>query len=342
MEGKPLLDLLSGQSSSRIPLWLMRQAGRYLPEYRELRQKVGSFLELCLTPDLATEISLQPVQRFGFDAAILFADILLVPYALGRTPVFEEEKKPAIVPVRGERDLGRLCWNIRLLENVFETLRRMESELPPSVTRIGFSGGLWTLAAYMVDGGSPDGFKATIEAAKHNQNFLKQLFSILHDAALEYIGRQIEAGAEVIQLFDSWAGLLQGNDFERWITGPTRELVVAVKKEYPNVPVIGFPRGALPEDYRSFFEGTGVDALGIDHSIPLSFARNVLQPIGLLQGNLDPHLLVEGGEKMQKAVDDIVATLGPRHIFNLGHGVLPQTPPENVARLVDQIRTWAG
>jgi uroporphyrinogen decarboxylase len=342
MERKPLLSLLSGQPSPRMPIWLMRQAGRYLPEYREVRQRAGGFLDLCLTPDLATEITLQPIRRFGLDAAIVFADILLVPYALGRKPEFDKGGKPRMMPVRGDKELSRLHWNIHHLEPVFETLRRMESELPRHVTRIGFSGGLWTLAAYMVDGDSSSGFGATIEAAKNGQAFLKQLFSILHDAVLEYIGRQIEAGAEVIHLFDSWAGVLQGNDFERWVIGPTRELVRAVKKEYPNVPVIGFPRGALPEDYKAYFEMTGVAALAIDQHISLSYACDVLQPIGLLQGSLDPQLLVEGGENMRKAVDDIIATLGPRHIFNLGHGVLPQTPPENVAKLVDQIRTWAG
>ncbi|MDD5585828.1 MAG: uroporphyrinogen decarboxylase [Alphaproteobacteria bacterium] len=342
MEGKPLLDLLSNRTASRMPLWFMRQAGRYLPEYRELRKRADGFLDLCLTPDLATEITLQPIRRFGLDAAILFADILLVPYALGRKPSFEEGKKPEILPIRSEKDLEKLRWNIGLLEPVFETLSRLEGELPDAVTRIGFAGGLWTVACYMIDGGSAEGFPAATAAEEKNPAFVARLFSLLHDATLEYLGRQIEAGAEVIQIFDSWAGLLRGNAFQRLVVEPTRELVAALKKEYPNVPVIGFPRGALPEDYKAFVEQTGVDALGIDQNISLSFARSALQPVKPLQGNLDPRLLVSGGRDMQKAVDAIIATFGPRHIFNLGHGILPQTPPENVARLVEQVRTWAG
>ena len=342
MEEKPLLHLLTGEPVSRMPIWLMRQAGRYLPEYRAIREKAGSFLDLCLSPDLASEITLQPIRRFGFDAAIMFADILLVPLALGRRPVFKEGEHPKIEPVRDDKSLGKLRWKIEVLAPVFETLRRMENELPESVTRIGFAGGLWTVAGYMIDGNSATSFNTALAKTGEDTAFLTRLFDILHDATVEYLGRQIEAGAEVLQIFDSWAGLLQGQNFKRWVIEPTRQLVDSIKKEYPAVPIIGFPRGARPDDYKAYLEQTGVDALSLDTDISLSFARNELQPLKPLQGNLDPKLLVEGGDKMRRAVDDIIATMGPRHIMNLGHGVLPETPPEHVTRLVEQVRTWSG
>ena len=342
MEEKPLLHLLTGEPVSRMPIWLMRQAGRYLPEYRAVREKAGSFLNLCLTPDLASEVTLQPVKRFGLDAAIVFADILLVPLALGRKPVFKEGEHPRIEPVRDEKSLGKLRWKIESLAPVFETLRSMESGLPESVTRIGFAGGLWTVAGYMVDGDSASGFSSLLSKTGEDPAFLDKLIDILHDATVEYLGRQIESGAEVIQLFDSWAGLLQGQNFKRWVIEPTRQLVGSLKKEYPDVPIIGFPRGAQPDDYKAYLEQTGVDALSLDQNISLSFARKELQPLKTLQGNLDPKLLLEGGDQMRRAVDEIIATMGPRHIMNLGHGILPETPPEHVARLVEQVRTWAG
>lgn len=336
---KALLNVLTGKEIHRTPVWLIRQAGRYLPEYQELYKQAPSFLDLCLTPSLASEATLLPVRRFDVDAAIVFADILLVPYAFGRKLQFSEKKGPQLEPVKTGEDLKALVWNIDKLSPVFETLLRMKAKLPVKVTRLGLTGGLWTLCCYMIDGSSHNGFRDALTMVREHPGFIQSLIEIFHHATLDYIEGQIKAGAEAIQIFDSWAGLLRGETFSRWVIAPTQRLVDALRHKYPNIPVIGFPRGAQPEDYENFLRQTGVDALGLDSSISLDFAHDHLKPIKPLQGNLAPSFLVKGGEPMQRAVDAILTKLGPYHIVNLGQGILPETPPEHVAQLVNYIRS---
>jgi uroporphyrinogen decarboxylase len=322
----------------------MRQAGRYLPEYKQLRAKADHFLDLCLTPGLAAEITLQPLRRFDLDAAILFADILLVPFGLGQKVSFHETGGPLLEPVSCAKDIGRLNWKINSVAPIFETLDRVRSELPDQTALLGFAGGLWTVACYMVEGQGKSGFQKAINIARTDRAFLDLLLGKLEDATIEYLGRQVEAGAEAIYLFDSWAGLLDEKLFDELVIAPTRRLVSALKAEYPKLPVIGFPRGAGPENCRRFLTETNVDALVIDSSIPLFFARDVLQPLRPLQGNLDPALVVAGGSAMIHGATEILEALAAHdkpHIFSLGHGILPETPPEHVAELISFVRHWA-
>ncbi len=337
MTDKILLDVLKGKNVNRMPVWLMRQAGRYLPEYRRLREKAGSFLGLCLNADLAAMVALQPVSRFELDAAILFSDILMVPYGLGQQLEFREKEGPFLEPVTPD-NIKNLVWKAEKLEPVFGTMERMKQKLPGHVARLGFAGGLWTVACYMVEGRGKSGFSRVMKTDVECPGFMDRLMDILNDATLEYIGRQIEAGAEAIQLFDSWAGLLKGKRFRKRVLEPTKALIEALKKEYPGVPVIGFPRGARLEDYKKFRDMTGVDALGLDQNVSVDYARAALKGKIPLQGNLDPELLVTGGDKMKESAAYIMDRLGPDHIFNLGHGIRPETPPGNVAGLVDFLR----
>jgi uroporphyrinogen decarboxylase len=331
---KAILNVLQGKVPDRTPVWLMRQAGRYLPEYRELRAKSKNFLNLCLTPDWATEITLQPIRRFGFDAAILFADILLVPMALGAGLEFREGEGPILELINNQKRIEQLTYDNAKVAAVYETLKRVKKELPDQTALIGFCGAPWTVACYMIDGNSKGGFVTSKRWVAEKSPLLGSLIKVLVDASEIYLKHQIEAGAEVLQIFDSWGGLLQGDDFAQWVIEPTRDLVSRIKKTYPQVPIIGFPREAQPEDYKKYAQQTGVDAISIDYDMPLDYAKTQLQPIKPLQGNLNPDLLVKGGEDMKKAIAEILTTFGPKHIFNLGHGVVPQTPPEHVADLV--------
>src|ERR1700733_12255720 len=286
---KPILDVLIGKKPERIPIWLMRQAGRYLPEYRALRAQAGNFLDLCLTPELAAEITLQPIKRFGFDAAILFADILLIPYALGQKLEFREGEGPVLERLDDEKSLAALKFDIEKLAPVFDTLQKVKSDLPGETSLIGFCGGPWTVAAYMIDGTSRENFSHAQSRVVEKPETLKRLIEMLVDASENYLCRQIEAGAEVLQIFESWAQLLSGDAFERWVIEPTRELVSRVKRKFPHVPIIGFPRGAGAH-YRDYAMKTGVDAVSIDQHVSLADARE-LQSVRPLQGNLDPELL---------------------------------------------------
>ncbi|MDE1900642.1 MAG: uroporphyrinogen decarboxylase [Alphaproteobacteria bacterium] len=338
---KPLLDVLRGEVPERLPIWLMRQAGRYLPEYRDLRAKSKNFLNMCLTPALATEITMQPIRRFGMDGAILFADILLIPMALGLSLDFREGEGPVLQRVASRDDLMGLTYNPDKVLPVFETVRRVKNTMPEKTALIGFCGAPWTVACYMIDGNSKNDFTAAKEWVREKPQDLDALIAILIDASEKYLSAQIEAGAEAVQIFDSWAGLISGDDFTRFIIGPTRELVSRIKKNYPDIPIIGFPREA-GDDYEPYIRQTGVDALSIDTKVDIQWAKRQLQPVKPLQGNLDPDLLVRGGEDMKNAARHIISTLGPRHIFNLGHGVVPQTPPEHVAELVSIIRNFSA
>ena len=337
--GKPILEVLSGKVPSRRPVWLMRQAGRYLPEYRELRSKAENFLNLCLTPTWATEITLQPIRRFDFDAAILFADILLIPMALGRGLEFREGEGPVLQTVENEKDLSTLFYDDKKLLPVYETLDRVKGALPKHTTLIGFCGAPWTVACYMIDGNSKNDFAKAKEWVKHKPQLLDKLIDTLIDASEIYLSKQIEAGAEALQLFDSWSGLLVADDFRRFVIKPTQQLVKRMKARYPHIPILGFPREA-GENYAPYIRETGVDAVSIDQQVNLDFAKRELQIIKPLQGNLDPDLLVKGGADMKTGLEKIMTTFGMKHIVNLGHGVVPQTPTEHVAELVKFIRDF--
>jgi uroporphyrinogen decarboxylase len=336
---KAMLDVLQGHLPERTPIWLMRQAGRYLPEYRNLRAKAKDFLNMCLTPEWAAEVTLQPLRRFDLDAAIIFADILLVPMALGNGLEFREGEGPVLEKITGEPDLQRLKFDDAKVQPVYETLRRVKKELSPATTLIGFCGAPWTVACYMIDGTSKTGFADARRWVKDQPETLQRLVSILVDASEVYLGQQIKAGAEVLQIFDSWGGLLQGPDFRCWVIEPTKELVRRIKAKYPHIPIIGFPREAR-EDYLPYVRETGIDGLSIDQAVDLDWAKMQLQPHATLQGNLDPALLVQGGEAMKQGLKKILTAMGPKHIINLGHGVVPQTPPEHVVDLVAFVRQF--
>lgn len=335
-----LLKVLKGEQVKRTPMWLMRQAGRYLPEYRELRAKAASFLDLCYLPEWAAEITLQPVRRYGFDAAILFADILNVPDALGQRVSFEEGHGPRLDGADPKTLLDRLSPDQTGAKFglIYETVARVKEGLPEGTTLIGFCGAPWTVATYMIAGhGTPDQAPARLAAYRDPENFAR-LIELLVDVSTDYLSGQIQAGAQVVQIFDSWAGVLADDQFRRWVIAPTARMVRQLKAKHPGVPVIGFPRGAgsLTEDY---VRETGVDGVGCDTSMPLADMRQKLAPLAAIQGNLDPLLLVAGGHLLESRVREIMAaTEGTRHIFNLGHGILQETPLENVARLVELVR----
>jgi uroporphyrinogen decarboxylase len=337
---KPLLRALSGDTLAVPPVWLMRQAGRYLPEYRELRQRVPDFLELCLTPELAAEATLQPVRRFGMDGAILFSDILVVAHALGQEVAFREGAGPALDPIRSAAAARRLALDAlpERLAPIYETVARVASLLPPETALIGFAGAPWTVATYMVEGGTSRDFAVVKKWAFADPDGFAELIDRLIEATVIHVSGQIAAGAEAIQLFDSWAGVLPEPEFRRWVVVPTQRIVHALRENHPRVPVIGFPRGAGLM-YRAYFSGSSVTALGLDTTVPPAIARKTLQSIGPVQGNLDPLMLVAGGKPMSEAAAAIRQALaGGPFIFNLGHGVLPETPVEHVAELVALLR----
>jgi uroporphyrinogen decarboxylase len=341
---KPLLQALGGLAVAPPPIWLMRQAGRYLPEYRQLRRRVPNFLELCLTPELAAEATLQPLRRYALDAAILFSDILIVPHALGQSVRFREGEGPVLGPIRSPAEAERLSL-VGFAERVapvFQTVERVASLVPQESTLIGFAGAPWTVATYMVEGGVSRDFAKVKAWATNDAAGFGALIDLLIEATVRYLEGQVAAGAEVVQLFDSWAGVLDEMAFRRWVIEPTRRIVAALREHHPGLPIIGFPRGAGLM-YRSYFLETDVTALGLDTTVPPGIARKTLQSIGPVQGNLDPLLLVAGGEAMAAAVDAILdAFAGGPFIFNLGHGIVPETPPEHVARLVELVRHIAA
>jgi uroporphyrinogen decarboxylase len=335
-----LLRPFAGEAVSPPPIWLMRQAGRYLPEYRAVRAQAGGFLELCYTPALAAEVTLQPVRRFAFDAAILFADILLVPDALGQRLEFLEGEGPRLDPVRSERDLGRLNRDATRSKfgRVFETVAKVRQELSHDTALIGFCGAPWTVATYMVGGQASDDQAHARQWAEADPAGFGRLIDLLAEVSVDYLAGQVAAGADVVQIFDTWAGRLSGEDFRRWVIGPTKAIVQGLRQRHPKVPVIGFPRGAGPQTM-AYVAETGVDGVGCDTAMPLELMAGELAGKAVVQGNLDPQLLVAGGEAMERRVAEILTALsGKPFIFNLGHGIVPQTPPENVARLVNLVR----
>lgn len=339
-----MLRALRGQQCERPPIWLMRQAGRYLPEYRLQRAGVGNFLDLCYTPELAAEVSLQPIRRFGFDAAILFSDILVIPDALGQTVHFEESVGPVLSPpVTDRQGIKRLKLSglSERLNPIYETVRLLRASLPPAVALIGFAGGPWTVASYMVAGGASKDQAAAREFAYRHPADFAQLMDLLVDATAIYLTAQARAGAEVLQLFDSWAGVLPEPEFYRWCITPTQRIIARVRDYYPKVPFIGFPKGAGPL-YADYARATGVAAVNVDTALPIEWAKDHLQPLVTVQGNLDPYLLVAGGAAMQAQTRQILERLGRngRFIFNLGHGIAPHTPLEHVEQLVSMVKNW--
>ena len=341
MPQKLLLRALAGQVTERPPIWLMRQAGRYLPEYRAVRRKTGGFLELCYDPVSAEEVTLQPIRRFDFDAAILFSDILVVPDALGADVGFYEGEGPRLTPLAHRSDLARLSTEHlhEHLAPVYETLRRLRRSLPEHVTLIGFAGAPWTLAAYMVEGGGSKDYAVARKFARAEPRLFGDLIDLLSKSIVQYCEAQVTAGAEVIQLFDSWAGVLPPDERERWVTAPLTRIVQDLRERCPGVPIIVFPRGVGPAMVE-VVESVQPDGVGVDTAIDPAWAAAALPSRVCLQGNLDPMALVVGGEGMRRAADRILdAWAGRPFIFNLGHGVVPETPPEHVAQLLQHLKS---
>lgn len=337
---KPVLRSLQGHVLPHPPLWLMRQAGRYLPEYRQIRERAGSFLDLCLNPDLAAEVTLQPVRRFQMDAAILFADILLIPYGLGQGLRFVEGEGPRLAPIINWEGISILSVDQcrSKLSPVFETVRRVRAQMPEACTLIGFAGAPWTVATYMIEGGGSREFSQVKNFAYRNPDAFALLIDRLIASTADYLIAQAEAGAEVLMIFDSWAGVLAEPDFTRYVVTPTQRVIDQVKAKFPQIPFIGFPRGAGLL-YPLYTAATGVDGIGLDTTVPVSFAAETLQPLATVQGNLDPEILRVGGTKMITETRRIISFLANRaHIFNLGHGIHKDTPPDHVAELVKVVR----
>jgi uroporphyrinogen decarboxylase len=337
--GKPLLRALHGEAIRPIPYWLMRQAGRYLPEYRALRERAGRFLDLCYTPALAAEATLQPIKRFGMDGAILFSDILLVPQALGQKLWFEPNGGPKLTALRNDSDVEELNFDNleQTLAPVYAAIRTTLAQLPPETALLGFAGAPWTVATYMIEGGSSRDFAKILGWAARRDGRFDEIIAKLVEATARHLSGEIAAGVEAVQLFDTWAGIVPESEFERLVIKPTRQIVERLKRDHPDVPVIGFPRG-IGKQYRRYFAETGITALSIDAETALEEAR-ALQSLGTVQGNLDPKILVAGGKVMDDAVNRILDRLGAGpFVFNLGHGVVPETPPDHVARLGELIR----
>jgi len=339
---KRLLKALNKEQLDRPPFWLMRQAGRYLPEYRATRANAGSFLDLCYNPALAEEVTLQPLRRYDFDAAILFADILLIPDALGQPLAYKEGEGPVLDPIRSAKELTSLSMdNLHdRLNPVYETVNRLSSSLPSHVTLIGFAGAPWTVASYMVEGKGSKDYAEIKKWAYSDPEGFQKLMDILIQSTIEYLLKQVEAGAETVQIFDTWAGVLPDDMFRKWVIAPTRQIVDGLRAVHPDLPIIGFPKG-IAGNLLEFVKGTGVTAVSLDTSTPLEWAVENIQPHVVVQGNLDPIMVVAGGQAMVDRVHEILETLsnGP-YIFNLGHGIIPQTPPENVALLAETIHAW--
>lgn len=335
-----LLNTLRGENANKRPVWLMRQAGRYLPEYRELRARKGGFLALVYDTDAAAEITLQPIRRFGFDGAILFSDILIVPYAMGQDLQFLAGEGPKLSPRLVDHALTGLTAVPERLTPIYETVRKVRDALPVDKTMLGFAGSPWTVATYMAAGeGSRDQHETRAMAYRDPIAF-GEIIDAIVAVTVDYLAGQIEAGAEVVQLFDSWAGSLAPAQFEQWVIAPTAAIVAAMKALHPNVPVIGFPKGS-GEKLAAYARETGVDAVGVDETIDPLWAAGAL-PEGLpVQGNLDPLLLLSGGRELDEQTRRVLDAFADRpHVFNLGHGIGQHTPIEHVEQLLSAVRGW--
>jgi len=337
---KPLLDVLDGKRQAIPPIWLMRQAGRYLPEYREVRARAGSVLDLCFSPELAAEVTLQPIRRFGFDAAILFSDILVIPHALGQSVTFVAGDGPRLQPIREPSHLARIRDEAdqTILAPIYETVGLVKQALPKQVALLGFCGGPWTVASYMIAGeGMPDQAPARLFAYRYAKDFAR-LIDILVEVSVHHLVAQFAAGVDAVQIFDTWAGVLPPEEFFRWCIEPARRIIVAVRQEKPRARVICFPRGAATM-LESYIAQVPLDAIGLDWTIDRSFARDRIQSRVAVQGNLDPVALMAGGAALDRSVDQVLETFaGGPFIFNLGHGILPETPVAHVKRMLRRVR----
>lgn len=340
MSAKPFLATFSGALPKHQPIWLMRQAGRYLAEYRAIRAQARSFLDFCYTPELAIEATLQPIRRFGFDAAIIFSDILVIPDALGQGVRFVEGEGPRLDALADRKAIEALSGTLDLekLAPVYEALRGVKAALPHETALIGFCGAPWTLATYMIGGrGTPDQAPARNFAYQDREGFAL-LIDKLIEACIAHLILQIEAGAEAVQIFDSWAGTLPEAEFLAWSQRPITRIIKGVKAKHPDVPVIAFPRG-IAGGFASFVRESGADAISLDTAARLAEARGAVPAQVVTQGNLDPLVLIAGGDALNYAIDRILeSTCGTRHIFNLGHGILPHTPIAHVERLIERVR----
>ena len=341
METKKILRALAGETLQTPPIWMMRQAGRYLPEYRATRAEAGDFLSLCYNSDLAAEVTLQPIRRYGFDAAILFADILLLPQALGADLWFETGEGPRLSTITREEEFTTLKGIDDIhdtLAPIYETVRILSRELPKETTLIGFAGAPWTVATYMIAGrGTPDQGPAHALKAE-NRALFEKIIDRLTRSTVEYLAQQIESGAEVVKLFDSWAGSLEGQDFYDFALTPAKQIIAALKARYPDVPIIAFPREA-GNNYIGFAKATGADCVAVDNSVSPEWVAEHVQSHGCVQGNLKSSHMVSGGQALIDETRHVVAALskGP-HIFNLGHGITPDADPENVQIMIDTVR----
>lgn len=338
----PLLETLNGRRTEQVPMWLMRQAGRYLPEYRALRAEKGGFLALCYDPEAAAEITQQPIRRFGFDGAILFSDILVIPHALGQDLWFETGEGPRLAPPLIDGVWQGLETATQRLDPIYQTVRLTRAALPEAITMLGFAGSPWTVATYMVAGqGSKDHHQAR-ELAYRDPAAFASLIDAIEQATITYLVGQIDAGVEAVQLFDSWAGSLAPDQFERWVIAPNARITAALHQARPGVPVIGFPKGAgakLP----AYARETGVDAVGVDETVDPLWATKELPAAMPVQGNLDPLLLLAGGEALEARVHAVLTAFSDRpHVFNLGHGIGQFTPIEHVEKLIAIVRGWRG
>jgi uroporphyrinogen decarboxylase len=337
---KPVVRVLEGGTNATPPIWLMRQAGRYLPEYRAIRERCGSFLDLCFNPKLAAEVTVQPIHRFGFDAAILFSDILVIPHALGQRVSFEAGEGPRLEAIDGPAALARLNQTIDhdALAPIYETIGLVKAQLSAETTLLGFCGAPWTLATYMVAGfGASEQIPARLFGYRHPAAFA-ELIDRLATASAGYLIRQFKAGVDAVQIFDTWSGVLPPAEFEKWCIEPCAKIVAAVRSEIPDAKIIGFPRAAATKLSR-YVDEVPVNAVGLDWMLDLDFARDRIQSQRPVQGNLDPLVLLAGGEALDRQIDAILAAFAPRpFIFNLGHGILPETPIAHVERLIKRVR----
>lgn len=337
------LQELKKQKAQSIPIWMMRQAGRYLPEYREVRKQAGDFLSLCYTPELASEVTLQPLRRYNLDAAIIFSDILVVPDALGQNVRFVAGEGPMLDPINSIQQLPDFNPDkfLEFLSPVFEAVQLTHSQLPDNKTLIGFAGAPWTLACYMVQGKGSRDFETVRHLAVTQPSVFAEIIDRLVEAISIYLIEKIKHGAGTIQIFDSWAGVLSANEFQKWVVDPTAKIVKRLKDSYPDTPVIGFPRLA-GLNYQSYIEQTGIDCISLDPTVPLHKARQLQNENNIIvQGNLDPLLLLKGGSDMVDQVHSICDELGTGgFIFNLGHGIIKETDPETVTLLVDTVKNY--
>lgn len=337
-----LLDNLNGTRSEQVPMWLMRQAGRYLPEYRALRAEKGGFLALAYDSDAAAEITLQPIRRFGFDGAILFSDILVIPHAMGQDLWFETGEGPRLAPPLVDAAWQGLERVPRILDPIYDTVRKTRAALGPDTTMLGFAGSPWTVATYMVAGQGSKDQHDTRALAYRDPGAFASLIAAIEEMTLTYLVGQIDAGVEAVQLFDSWAGTLSPEQYERWVIGPNARLVAALHAARPGTPVIGFPKGS-GEKLPAYARETGVDAVGVDETIDPIWASHELPGALPVQGNLDPLLLLAGGAPLVERTRAILAAFADRpHVFNLGHGIGQHTPIEHVELLIDTVRSWRG